>query len=425
MRVLNWSIPVVSALVNLATAIGPATAEETAAGPSLVVASPARPPSDPNEALQPGTIARVAALPASVGSHADVGQDVGPPAESSFGTGCDETGCAWPAAPVVDCAVDCAEDCAVDCAEESCGCFLAGAEIFWVRPHFSEAVAMTVQSTNRAPVNNVVHIPAEDVFFEFPYDVSYRVFAGYRLDEYGRELRFTYTRLRGSDSVWAAAGPDIDVDAVGMTASYLQGFPADTMAAEAQVRGDVYDVEFAHDIRLGNDSCSCPRWDLRWSAGARIAAMGHDRATILTSIVQDNERVDQSTDYIGAGPKVGLDGRRYFGGSGQFAVYGLWEAALLLGEFDQSLVHTTYAGANTVIESNTASSTRAIPVMGMELGASFQPTCHWTFSAGWFFQAWWDLDMATGGTTVPNCSIRDDANIMSWDGLTLRAAFCY
>src|SRR5947207_2071459 len=38
-----------------------------------------------------------------------------------------------------------------------------------------------------------------------------------------------------------------------------------------------------------------------------------------------------------------------------------------------------------------------VPVLESELGASWQPTDSWRFSAGWFVQAWFDLGVS-GGT---------------------------
>jgi hypothetical protein len=48
----------------------------------------------------------------------------------------------------------------------------------------------------------------------------------------------------------------------------------------------------------------------------------------------------------------------------------------------------------------------------------------WDVSAGWMFQSWWDLG-ASGGTFGGWFSGADDSNIMSFDGLFLRAEFCY
>jgi hypothetical protein len=136
-------------------------------------------------------------------------------------------------------------------------------------------------------------------------------------------------------------------------------------------------------------------------------------------------------DFIGAGPRVGLEGKRYFGACRQFSLYSSLDVSLLVGQYEHRLDRTTPGGVGpTTIESFTASNTRTIPVTEIEIGASWNPTPSWTLSAGWFFHAWWDLGMSEQqtsnllGANGPQYML-DDSNIMSWDGLTLRAELAF
>ena len=49
---------------------------------------------------------------------------------------------------------------------------------------------------------------------------------------------------------------------------------------------------------------------------------------------------------------------------------------------------------------------------------------HLTFSAGWLFQAWFDLGVS-GGTDGGKFTEVDDSNIMSFDGLFVRGLWRY
>jgi hypothetical protein len=74
--------------------------------------------------------------------------------------------------------------------------------------------------------------------------------------------------------------------------------------------------------------------------------------------------------------------------------------------------------------------TRMVPTTEIELGMKWQPNDNWSVSAGWFFQAWFDLGMGTQTTShllggLGPQFLLDDSNIMSWDGLTVRAEYSF
>ena len=113
----------------------------------------------------------------------------------------------------------------------------------------------------------------------------------------------------------------------------VQPFPGNTLTSRSDISGNVYDLECNRCIRLGDD-CSdccdgCPRWDLQWSVGARLADWEYNRE-VFTNVASEG-RIDVDMEFIGGGPKVGLEGRRYFGGCNQFAVYSTLDIALVLG----------------------------------------------------------------------------------------------
>ena len=127
-----------------------------------------------------------------------------------------------------------------------------------------------------------------------------------------------------------------------------------------------------------------------------------------------------TANFIGAGPRLGLEARRYFGDAGRFSLFAKTNGSLLVGDYDFT------AGATLPIFAGNQSThqTRTIPVAEMELGACWRPWQFMSLSAGWLFQAWFDLGASGGqfgGIYVPV----DTANIMSFDGLVLRAELTF
>jgi hypothetical protein len=304
------------------------------------------------------------------------------------------------------------------------GSFFAGAEFILARPHFSEATAY-IRRTGPVVVGNTQTAIDEWVYYNFDYEASTRAYFGYRLCDCCAEMRFTYWNLDNSDS-------KSEFGTANSTPTFfeVQPSPGDTLRSNVNVGGNIYDFDFSRCIRLGDEcqTCdSCPRWDLRWSAGVRVADMGYDQHVDTTD--PTDGQVDVLMDFVGAGPRVGLEGRRYLGDFGQFSLYSTLDVSLLLGQYDHELTRTTTPGgvSPTTIEQFQHHTTRLIPVTEIELGASWSPAPRWTLSAGWLFQAWWDLGMAAQQSSdlLGARYHLDDSNIMSWDGLTARAEFVF
>jgi hypothetical protein len=308
------------------------------------------------------------------------------------------------------------------------GRWLAGGEFLFARPHFSEPTAYILhQNPILGPGNNLA---AADTYVnhEFDYEPSFRGYVGYRLDECCAELRGTYTRLQSDSS--KSRAPNANASIV-PTYFEVQPAPGDTLTANMGIAGDVFDLEFSRCIRAGGecipcDCRTCPDWSLSWSAGARLANWDMN-ADVFTTDPTDG-RLDIDYQFIGAGPRIGLEGNRYFGRWQQFSIYSSFDASLLVGWYEYQMVRSVPSvGVNpSTTETFASNVTRTIPVTEIELGLRWKPYERLTVSAGWFFQAWWDLGTSTQqsspllGGIGPQFML-DDSNIMSWDGLTLKA----
>lgn len=308
------------------------------------------------------------------------------------------------------------------------GRWFAGVDFIFARPHFSEPTAYILHQPAALGPGNVLSASDTWVYHNFDYEPSVRGYVGYRLDDCCAELRASYQRLDSNSS--RSATTDANATAI-PTYFEVQPGPGDTLTSSFDVAGDVFDVDFSRCIRAGGecipcDCRTCPDWDLQWSAGARLARWDLN-ADVFTNDPTDGF-IDIDQEFVGAGPKIGLEGRRYFGRFQQFTLYSTFDAALLVGWYEHAMSRNTPSvGVNpATIESFENKMTRTIPVTEIEVGLRWQPYERLNISAGWFFQAWWDLGMSTQATSnllggLGPQFLLDDSNIMSWDGLTVRA----
>ncbi|MEX2287508.1 MAG: Lpg1974 family pore-forming outer membrane protein [Planctomycetaceae bacterium] len=311
------------------------------------------------------------------------------------------------------------------CADSECEAdFFVGADYLFVRPHFSEAVAFA-QGTLGASSFDVV---GRDL--DFGYDSSLRAFAGYRFGNGDGELRFTFWHLSGETSADAAnpgAGQFI-VDPFGNVVgtaivldpnSALFGTPivgGEAIHTEARVDANICDLDFAVPWVAHN-----PNWTFLTSIGIRVADIDQFYESVIVDGAGDFfSGGDFSVDFIGVGPRVGLESRRYFGDNRRLSLFAKAHGALLVGDYDVRFSQTTTAPPFQASQTSTAA--RTIPVTETELGATCRIGDSFNLSTGWLFQAWYDMG-TSGGKFGGFFSGADDANIMSFDGLFVRGEF--
>jgi hypothetical protein len=347
--------------------------------------------------------------------YAGNGAAVGPvdPAESALDR-CQQCG-----------GTDCRRGCGVGCFQGLDPGFYAGAEYLLIRPHFSEAVAFA-RGTQTLPTSFEV----EGRELQFDYDDSFRIFAGYRGGYGGGELRFTYWHFFGDISVEGTTeGSEFIVDPFGNVVGTLRVMDlgdvrglgtllasGDEISTRATVRTNVYDLDFITPVMLGG-----PNWGLNWSVGVRIADIDQYYESVITLAGAPFSRGDFSADFIGAGPRFGVEARRYFGAEGRLSLFANGHAALLVGE---DTIRSSNAPNPFFLGSQSESLTRTIPVMETELGLSWSIGNSLSLSVGWLFQAWFDLG-TSGGQFGGFFGGADDSNIMSFDGMFLRGQWTF
>ncbi len=295
-----------------------------------------------------------------------------------------------------------------------------GGDFLLIRPHFSEAVAFA--HGTQGPTT--YQIDAQPLSFD--YAPSFRTYLGYHFNCSPDSIRFTFSHIRGDTTVDGTdPGPgQFLVDPFGNFVG--TAFVIDTrdrrfgtavsggdhISTKATVNLNVYDLDLIHSFSQRSD------WDFDWSVGVRIADLDQYYESVIALAGNPFSRGDFFVDFVGVGPRLGFDAKRRLGAEGRFSLLANAHGSLLVGEYD-------VRSSTTVIPANFSASqsehpTRLIPVLEAELGAAWQASDSLCISAGWLFQAWFDMG-TSGGTFGGFFNGADDANTMSFDGLTLRA----
>lgn len=308
---------------------------------------------------------------------------------------------------------------------EAVGCpagggFFGGADFLLIRPHFSEAVAFARGAAGLASLQTA----AEPL--DFDHDGSLRAFVGYRDGQGEGEIRFTYWNLQGDTATAAGTlGPGefivdpfgnlFGIDPTGGAAPFYQP-DGDSIATRASVDLNIFDIDMATSVYLKN-----PNWSLDVLAGVRIVDVDQSYDSVIRD-AGNNVLAGgaYSVDFSGAGPRFGAGLRRIFGRDRQFSVYGNGAGSLLLGQYD--VAFGAHAGAFQ--GGQTEQMTRLIPVVDMEVGGAWRLNDRFTVTGGWMNQAWFDLG-TSGGSFSGLFTGADDANIMSFDGVFLRAELAF
>lgn len=308
--------------------------------------------------------------------------------------------------------------------------FVGGADMMWIRPRFSESTGMVKTDFSQSGANTQ--------FFQttYPFGGSYqggfRTYIGMRDVCCGDEWRLTFFNLEAADRMHGVATN---------TTSFCDFLcnetpnPGDSVTTNWRMGASIWDLDcirpFFFNPQCCNSCCgpNCPVWDLRWFAGLRAAYINH----YINAVVTDaNNTVDglltdahAAFKFTGVGPRVGMQGRKYFGQTGRLSLYGRGSGSLLVGTASEEVRNTAHGGEGLGLTTNTLFSrnNRMIPVAEVELGATIWVIPQFAVSAGWNLQCFWDLGMQeTGSATTPTF---DDSNILGLDSIFVRGEFVF
>jgi hypothetical protein len=301
------------------------------------------------------------------------------------------------------------------------GHWIFGADYLFTRPHFSEATAF-VRGTQTASSFNAT---AQDL--DFQYNSSFRAFAGYQFEGTDTQLRFTYTRFNNyvEESAGNFSPGHFAVDPFGNVAgvavvidpsSAQFGQPlvgGDHIQASAQVTANIFDLDVIKPILWVCGGC-----EFKYTAGVRIAQIHQFYQSIVSESGSFFGGGIWGADFVGAGPRVGLQSERYFGACRQFSLFANAAGSLLVGQYDTNFGQSTTGP--TFQATQDTNEIRVLPVAEAEFGAGWSPRPWLNVSGGWLFQTWFDLG-GSGGSFGGFYTVTDNSNIMAFEGFFLRA----
>lgn len=317
--------------------------------------------------------------------------------------------------------------------------FFIGGEYLLLRPHFSDSTAFIRNDASQNGSNFAFH--EQSIDFDYDYESQFRGYMGFRLDQCQSEIRFTFWNMNFfTDAPSQAPVPAVPAGQTIPPITYVNNIdtaasdPGDIMTADSALDLNVYDVDFSKRVTFNKVPCNtgccgpcfvpCPGWDMEFTLGVRVADIDRE----YRSTVYDVQGAQKSTGqidakFVGAGPRLGIQGRRFFGSTGCWYAYGKGSGALLVGNWERNITRFTADTGTTLLTTSNGGHTRTIPVTEIELGMAYQPNRWLNFSAGWLFQTWWDMGAyeAASASFIP----LDDGNILSFDGLTIRGELTF
>ncbi len=310
------------------------------------------------------------------------------------------------------------------------GNWVAGVELMVLRPTSSENIAFQQQVTNSDSLTQTDTVVQRD----WGYNGSFRTYIGYQWSDCCEEIRFTYWNFNDSVRQLSPAASDDGTTLVQYTGQLEINAldPGDRLLTNNSLIMNTYDIDYSKCICYGdcdpcNPCCCCPPWGLKYYVGVRIADVQRGDNSQVSN--PESGVLAQSfihTKFVGAGPRVGLEGRRWFGCDKCWSLYARSNFALILGQFDidESTLNSSSQTGSFTNQSYTDSHDRVIPVAEIELGGTWQINCRWNFSAGYDWQGWWDLGMFEQGANTFQEPI-DTSNILSLDGFFARLEYSF
>jgi len=307
--------------------------------------------------------------------------------------------------------------------------FIGGGEALALRPHFSQATGMTETVTTQS--GNSTLVDQNLINFNPGYQGAFRTYIGMRDCVCGDEIRFTFLNFNAVNNLSGTATSNTSFcDFLCNTTPN----PGDSVNTHFNLGVSVWDLDCVRPFFFNppcNDCCGprCHPWDLRWFAGLRLAYINHSINSLVTDSTSTSgfaAIASSANKFTGFGPRIGLQGRKYFGQNGRLSVYARGAGSLLVGNVYQNVINETEGGAGIGPTINTlvARNSRIIPVAEIELGATWWLLPRFAVSGGWLLMSFWDLGLQETGNigSTPNL---DDSNILGFDGFFLRGELVF
>ncbi len=296
-------------------------------------------------------------------------------------------------------------------AKNYCRPIYFGAEYLLMRAHFSQAIAFA-QVTDSIQ-NGIPNEQSNAREINFRYNSAFRTYLGYHLSP-DSDLQVTYFHLNTSVAVngTPALSNQFYIDAFADRATFGQ-----TIATKSSIQLNIFDVDYVRPYVVKQG-----RVGFRVATGLRFADIRqHYDSTVYTASGLLQGQGVFNTRFFGVGPHFSVLAQARRRADSPFSLVARGATSLLVGGYSVSsgAVIPGVAGGGQA-----ASRTLTVPVVEAEVGGAWQPTETLMFSAGWLFQAYYDLGVS-GGNDGGKFTEADTANIMAFDGLFVRGLWRY
>lgn len=292
-----------------------------------------------------------------------------------------------------------------------CSPIYFGAEYLLLRAHFSQAIAFA-QVTDSIQ-NGIPNEQSNAREINFRYNSAFRTYLGYHLSP-DSDLQVTYFHLNTSVAVngTPALSNQFYIDAFADRAAFGQ-----TMATKSSIQLNIFDIDYVRPYVVKQGKVG-----FRVATGLRFADIRqhYDSTTYTAAGLLQGQGVF-NTRFFGVGPHFSVLAQARRRANSPFSLMARAATSLLVGGYSVSsgAVFPGVAGGGQA-----ASRTLTVPVIEAELGGAWQPTETLMFTAGWLFQAYYDLGVS-GGTDGGKFIEADTSNIMAFDGLFVRGFWRY
>jgi Legionella pneumophila major outer membrane protein precursor len=245
------------------------------------------------------------------------------------------------------------------------GTFFFGIDAAFVQPHVTNGLHTTVPRLNGTSVN--LTPPASPL----DWTVSPTFTLGYKLPQNQGEFRlaYRYEATEGTDAVVTPGG---------------------NFAVKSRLNDNIIDLEYgsARAPIFGDDKCPT-LWNIKWYLGLRVDSSFYD------TVVSNATMVDRvSNNFIGAGPRGGVELERQFAVLPSFYLFGRANASVLVGQIDQKFSETFPAAPGSLLTANLErNSTQSVPEVDVQIGLKWVvPGAEYLqFSVGYQAERWWSM----------------------------------
>jgi hypothetical protein len=285
----------------------------------------------------------------------------------------------------------------------------AGAELYFAQPRVGDGATFALGSDfdNGGP-----DIQTRNITFDF--QASPKAYFGWRSANTGDAVQFSYWHFDQAAetgfTITDGSTAFIPLSTLDDPQPYFE--IGDSILSRRTLNFNVYDIDYLKSLAFSGG-----RWLVTGSLGARIADIGQTESVVATVAGGEFSESGATTiNFIGAGPRLTLEGRRNLGS--YFSLYARGGYSILLGSLESTISSEQAFDDDSIRISDNRD--RTVTVTEIELGASWSVTQNFILTGGYLFQAWSGLNNSIGQAVVI-----ENSDFISFNGLVVRGIYSF